>query len=158
MISIEVKGIPEVQKMLLSVASPAVRQEVLKAVGEFAQGQMRKYPDYTYVSRTEAYGKPFQSARQRRWFFAALRSGELKIPYPRTGTLQRGWKLEPRGSEEMAIRNTTPYGRFVQNSPQARMMTLRQWRSLQTMLMQEKAQIQRVMQDAWNRALKRLGR
>jgi hypothetical protein len=158
MIQVEVKGIPEVQKMLLSVASPAVRQEVLKSVGEFAQGQMRKYPEYTYVSRKEAYGKTFQSDRQRRWFFAALRSGELKIPYPRTQTLQRGWKLEPRGSEEISLRNATSYGKYVQNSPQARMMTLRQWRSLQTMLYQEKAQIERVIQDAWNRALKRLGR
>lgn len=158
MIQVEIRGIPEVQRMLASVANPAVRQEVLRSVGEYAQGQMRKYPDYTYVSRREAYGKTFQSDRQRRWFFAALRSGELVIPYPRTGTLRRGWKVEPRGADDMALRNDTPYGRFVQNSPQARMMTLRQWRSLQTMLYQEKAQIQRIASEAWNRALKRLGR
>lgn len=158
MIGIEIEGIPQVKQMLLSVASPVVQQEVTTSAADYLRGQMRKYPEYTYVSRARAYGKTFQSDRQRRWFFAALRSGELVIPYPRTMTLQRNWQIMRSGAADAMLVNDTPYAHFVQQSPQARMMTYRNWRSIQTVVMQEKGRLQAIAQEAFNRALKKLGR
>lgn len=154
MIGIEIQGIAAVQKALEDADSIKTQRAVTQAAGEYMRGQMRKYPPYQYVSRTRAYGKPFQSDRQRRWFFAALRSGELTLPYQRTNTLKTGWKLTRFGVNDLLLTNDVPYARFVQQSPQARMMTYIGWRSQERVVYEDRAQIQRVVTEAWNRAQK----
>ncbi len=63
----------------------------------------------------------FVSAKQRRGYFAKLRSGTIKVPYRRTGTLGRLWtSAKPKidiGKKEFygEIGNATPYGQFVQD-------------------------------------------
>jgi hypothetical protein len=39
--------------------------------------------------------QPFRSAASRRFFFAALRSGQISVPYRRTGALQDAWTWHP---------------------------------------------------------------
>jgi hypothetical protein len=39
--------------------------------------------------------QPFRSAASRRFFFAALRSGAITVPYRRTGALQDAWDWTP---------------------------------------------------------------
>ena len=41
--------------------------------------------------------QPFQSAKSRRYFFAALRSGAITVPYQRSHELQDGWDWKPAG-------------------------------------------------------------
>lgn len=154
MIGVEIQGIAEVKATLERTANAATLHKVTQAAGEYMHGQMRKYPPYKYVSRTRAYGKPFQSDRQRRWFFAALHSGELTLPYQRTNTLKTGWKLTRFGANDLYLTNDTSYARFVQQSPQARMMTYIGWRSQERVIYEEREQIQRVVNEAWNAAQK----
>jgi hypothetical protein len=154
MIGIEIQGIPAVQAALEKAGNAATMHKCTQAVGEYMRGQVRKYPPYQYVSRTRAYGKPFQSDKQRRWFFAALRSGELTLPYQRTNTLKSGWQLTRFGSDDLLLTNDVSYARFVQQSPQARMMTYIGWRTQERIVYEEREQIQRVTQEAWNRAQK----
>jgi hypothetical protein len=156
LIGIDIEGVPQVVKMLERIASPEVRRKVTRAVADYFRGQMRKYPSYTYVSRKRAYGRTFQSVKQRRWFFAALRDGRLVIPYARTFRLRNNWKVLPFGESDYVVANDVRYAKFVQNSPQARMMTLRNWRSIQRVGYEEGARIERVAVEAYNAAIKRL--
>jgi hypothetical protein len=154
MIGVEVQGVAAVSAALARTDSDETQRQVTQAVGEYLRGQLRKYPPYQYVSRRRAYGKPFQSDRQRRWFFAALRSGELTLPYQRTNRLKQGWKLTRFGANDQLLTNEVPYARFVQQSPQARMMTYIGWRTQERVIYEEREQIQRVVNEAWNRAQK----
>jgi hypothetical protein len=154
MIGVEVQGIEAVKAALAKAANAGTMHEVTQSAGEYMRGQMRKYPPYQYISRQRAYGKTFQSDRQRRWFFAALRSGELTLPYQRTNTLKSGWQLTRSGPNDLLLTNDVPYARFVQESPQARMMTYIGWRSQERVIYEEREQIQRVVNEAWNRAQK----
>lgn len=43
-------------------------------VGNDSHG-LRHEPNYLFVSRTSAYGEPFSSEKQKRWFFASLKAG-----------------------------------------------------------------------------------
>lgn len=62
----------------------------------------------------------FKSAKQRRFFFAALREGKIQIPYRRSGTLGRRWYSRVNVGGGMAgdvagfVGNLTPYARYVQ--------------------------------------------
>lgn len=89
------------------------------------QRAIAKYPPQ--VSRPQ----PFKSDKQRRYFFAALRRGEIKVPYRRTGTLGRRWTTEvsPDGRRGV-VGNNTPYGPLVQGdaSQQVRYHAAGGWR------------------------------
>ncbi len=87
------------------------------AINEYSEWlkeeELAKYPQQRRVTRRAAYGGSFFSERQRRWFFAALRSGELELPYSRTDTLRNSWELRPLSTENVMIENTAPYGIYV---------------------------------------------
>jgi len=60
----------------------------------------------------------FVSARQRRWFFWAWRTGVISVPYRRTGTLGRRWTTAIHTSTTGLtgeVGNNTVYGPFVQD-------------------------------------------
>ena len=154
LIGIEVSGIDAVRRTMERINKPRIVGEVTKAVGDYLRGKLQRYPPYIYVSRQQAYGKPFFSERQRRWFFAALRDGRLTIPYQRTGALRRGWQLLASGENDYLLLNEVLYARYVQNSPQARMMTLRQWRSVQRIIYEDARGIGTVAREALNQAVK----
>jgi hypothetical protein len=59
--------------------------------------------------------QPFKSAQQRRFFFAALKSGAISVPYQRTYALQRGWTYVPGGGGGV-VTNRTPYAAMVMGS------------------------------------------
>jgi hypothetical protein len=76
----------------------------------FADVLIKKLGEYPRPSRAP---QPFRSAKQRRWFFAALEDGTIKVPYQRTEQLMKGWKKEqtPQG---VTVFNTVPYASLVQ--------------------------------------------
>jgi hypothetical protein len=53
----------------------------------FLHGQIPPYPGPALTGQTVK----FMTAKARAWFFANLRSGKLKLPYARTGTLGRSF-------------------------------------------------------------------
>lgn len=59
--------------------------------------------------------QPFKSAQQRRFFFAALRRGQITVPYQRTYALQRGWTYVPGGGGGV-VTNRVPYAAMVMGS------------------------------------------
>lgn len=75
-------------------------------------GVMKRVINYPPMIRK---AQPFVSDKQRRWFFANLRSGALSVPYERTYRLQRGWQPF-RTSTGAEVRNDVPYAGMVMGS------------------------------------------
>ena len=81
--------------------------------------------------------KGFVSDKQRRWFFAALRRGEITVPYVRTGTLGRRWTTRVRGSAdgvEGTVGNNTEYAPFVQGKSQQAQIHQGRWETIEQVL------------------------
>lgn len=77
-------------------------------IGDGRRG-LKHYPPYKYISRKRAYGKTFQSDKQRRYVMAMIREGKIDPGAPkRTGRLQRGWVRGGRGTD-IIIKNTAPH-------------------------------------------------
>lgn len=93
-----------------------------QAVGETAlylRGKVSEYP------RVRSRPMRFVSARQRRAFFAMLRSGEIEVPYrrgmsPGSETLGRRWAVETSNSGLTAtVGNNVKYAEYVVGERQA---------------------------------------
>lgn len=132
MIKFQVRGLEEVNAFLKSLPRGTMRAAI-KAFSEYMLGNeqhgLRHYVPEKRVTRTQAYGRPFQTDKQRRWFFANLKSGALKIPYQRTGKLRDNWKIQ--GSEyQKTIKNKLPYAPYVMGiAGQSRMSRKIGWKS-----------------------------
>lgn len=122
-----------------------VYHQTVKDVAEFMERKVKEYPPYKYVSRREAYGVPFFTVKQRRWFFAALRSGELDLPYKRTNTLKENWNVTVTGKGQLRLSNDTAYSGQVQGARQSRMMTRIGWQTIDQYLKKYDGEIGRVM-------------
>lgn len=133
MIRAEIRGLEQVKRFLESVPHGTIglaAQEVADYLMGDSRHGLKHYPPYKHVTRKAAYGRTFFSDRQRRWFFWALGSGRLKLPYARTGALGEGW--EKIGDKwRPVLRNKTPYAHHVMGDDrQSRMSAKIGWRTI----------------------------
>jgi len=93
-ITISIEGLDKLSKRLQSIAdwvSNGVATDLETAVRQFING-LPPYPSPSGRSML-----PFiKSAKQLRWLFWAIRTGQITVPYPRTGALRGGMKSEVR--------------------------------------------------------------
>jgi hypothetical protein len=114
-------------------------------------------PPQKKVTRKQAYGKTFFSEKQRRWFFAALKSGGLTIPYRRTQAFRKGWRIIGKG-ERTIIVNTAKAGPFlVGENRQSRMSALIGWKKMSTVVKERTPKILTIANAAVRKGLKKLG-
>ena len=130
-IQIKVRGVDKV-KAFISSLPRNLRGIATQAAAEWFVGNgqrgLRRYPPYKYVTRKAAYGKTFQSDKQRRYVMAKIRSGEIDPGYPhRTGNYQRGWQIINSGVKTQIV-NDVPYAGYVGGEEQARLNEKIGWR------------------------------
>lgn len=102
---LDITGIEEASKLIgQDLAIPL--GFALFAIAVDAQGRIAPYPGASGKSQA------FKTARQRRGFFAKLRSGQISVPYRRTGQLGSKW-LTDGGGGQIRIRNTAGYASLV---------------------------------------------
>ncbi len=130
----KIRGVEEWQKFIKSLPRGVVKV-ALPALAEWLIGNEQRglahYSLYKYVTRKQAYGKTFQSDRQRRWFFAALDEGKILPGYPRrTGRTQRGYVQRPtNGGYGVMIENKEEGAYYTRDDKgQARLNALAGWR------------------------------
>lgn len=115
MIKVNVRNLDRIQKLLEEIPR-GIKGECIQAFTDYLIGDeshgLRHYPPYRKVTRKQAYGVTFFSAKQRRWFFWALRTGRLQLPYARTNKLRDAWK-KTGDKWRPIIRNETPYAHHV---------------------------------------------
>lgn len=81
-------------------------------VDEVVLPNLAKYPGQSHRKMQ------FVSAKARRYFFAALRSGQISVPYRRTGKLGSEWSRQT-DDEGITLTSTRPYGELVRGPGQA---------------------------------------
>lgn len=155
-IVVTTEGLDEIIKKLDKL-SPAIADEGIQAANEDAVKYLKTYDvKYRYVSRKAAYGSTFVSEKQRRWFFAALRSGELEIPYKRTGALRRAWRVVGAGRTGF-IANDRPGAGFVMGDIQSRHEGLVGWKKVEEVLQKRINQLLKAFSKGVDKAIKRVG-
>lgn len=80
----------DLEAKLGNISGPAFARAVADAVADEAVlPELAKYP------APSGKAQPFKSSKQRRFFFAALRRGQISVPYRRTGRLGSSFKKQP---------------------------------------------------------------
>lgn len=79
-----------------------LRRAVAEAEAPVVILRLQSYPNQS------GKPQPFKTARQRRFFFAALRSGRIVVPYRRTHQLAQGWFALPYAASRLDIANRNP--------------------------------------------------
>ena len=114
-ITTSVKGIPEVKQMLESIPR-LVRGLFAQTVGQYLLGDdrrgLRHYAPWKRVTRKSVYGSTFFSSKQQRAFFAKMKSGEINVPYIRTGNQGKAWRMTGT-STGVRLSNSDPSTKFT---------------------------------------------
>ena len=84
--SITINGLDKVYEKLDRFAAGKYLQKPMREAVNLIHARIATYPP-----KPTGESQGFASDKQRRFFFAALRSGEITLPYRRTGQLSRSW-------------------------------------------------------------------
>ncbi|MBN2002806.1 MAG: hypothetical protein JXA21_05570 [Anaerolineae bacterium] len=112
-VEIEVEGLAEAIDRFAQ-GNAQIGKALHRATYRSVQLLRKKLARYPRPSTGKAH---FKSEKQRRFFFAALRKGQITVPYRRTGTLGRKWTSRVTFNDaDVAgfVGNNTPYGPYVQ--------------------------------------------
>ena len=110
-ISYELKGWNRVRNGLRRLASD-YREVTDDSIKDYAAGQRVKLKAAAYPPQSRK-PQPFKTAKQRRWFFAALKAGIISVPYSRTGTLANSWRATKSGWSHWLVENSAAYAELV---------------------------------------------
>ena len=154
-IKIELLGVKELEDKLNKLPIE-VANEALSEVQDYMVNVLRMYPPKNYVTRKQAYGKTFQSDRQRRWFFANLREGNITVPYKRTQGLAKGWH-KVRSGITGYIANWQPYAVYVMGDrKQSRHEALVGWKRISDIIKERMDKMSKIVDAAAKKVLKKL--
>jgi hypothetical protein len=158
LIGIDVEGLDEVIEKFRQLDSADAKREMTLEVAKYIRKELQKVPSPKRVTRKQAFGVTFFSDRQRRFFFRALGSGQIKVPYRRTGRTRRGWRIEPFGHIDHLVLNETPGVQYVQQrATQSRMMKIIGWKTAEDIVEKGSDKIRQIagkVLDKWIRKLR----
>lgn len=113
-LSVQVKGAELVSKGLENLADEIPKISAGRIYGRMyaAKIQLQRCPPQTNAPQ------PFKTDKQRKFFFAALKDGRIKVPYQRTRTLAEGWEIQrtpsaQRNSQGYSLTNAVAYAEMV---------------------------------------------
>jgi len=153
-LTIQLRGLPEIRKKLGAVQGRKFTRGLMMGAGEHLKSKFARYPARKSVTRTQAYGQPFSTDRQRRWFFASLRDGSLQVPHRRTREFGNKWYVKEKGAGAV-VGNPMPYGDYVMGEGQARLLMLVGWKKAIDIAGAEKGTLERKIQQQINRLLEK---
>lgn len=157
-IGVDIEGLDEVREKLKRLDSPEPMREMTFEVAKLIRTEMQKYPSPKHITRKAAYGVTFFSDKQRRFFFAALKRGQISVPYKRTQTLRRGWQILPFGQSGHIVANEVPYAYLVHGEgTQSRMMQKIGWKTLDAVVKKLSDRIRQTANKVYDRWIRRLG-
>ena len=156
-VGVEIKGIPEFNKLMKEVGSLRPFKVGLKAGGFHLKGRIARYP------RVSRRPQPFVSDKQRRGFFAKLKSGEIEVPYRRgiskgSERHNQSWTVKGRKSGlEQIVGSDTTYGRLLQDAKkQTAYHQGTGWITIQQTAKKEQAPVSKVVLVAMNKAIRKI--
>ena len=151
-----IDGIKEIQHILTNWPQEA-KDAAGKDGAEHLVNLFQAQPAPKHISRKAAYGQTFQSDKQRKWFFAALRSGEIKVPYRRTQGMRKAWQIIGRGEDIIIVNETDAAYYTMDDKGQSRHEKLVGWETVTQKIMRGLEKLEKRMSAAGEKALKKLG-
>lgn len=115
-LSVVTRGLESIAALANTLRSNGWMQAAANEAARKLEQNLQRYPA---VRRRK---QPFKTAKQRRFFFAALADGRIRVPYQRTGNLGRSWRagvVMTGGGLTITVGNTTAYAPYVQGSQQS---------------------------------------
>lgn len=157
LIGIDIRGLDEVQKLLRDLP-PEAQDAAGDVAAVYLTEKLKEQPPPKQVSRKAAYGVTFFSDKQRRWFFAALNSGEISIPYKRTQDLRNSWQIIGKGADRIIVSEAEAAKWTMGDDTQSRHEAMVGWKKVATILEQSSGQLVKRMEGAVNKVIRRLSR
>ncbi len=121
---------------------------ILLAAGMTLKGKLSVYPEQKKLTRTEVYGKPFKTDLQRRYFFWALKAGEITVPYSRgadskSERFKASWTVQAQNNGlRVVVGNDTTYGPLLMDpDQQSKFMAAIGWPTTQKVMDENAEQI-----------------
>lgn len=104
-IKLTINGLPEALRAL-NISEGEMKAKAGKAAALAVIEVAKPYPGQSHKRQ------PFTSAKQRRYFFAALKSGAITVPYRRTGALADAWDYSITG-DGADVTNAHPHAAYT---------------------------------------------
>lgn len=117
--TIRIEGLEPLLKKIRSIAELQPVIGGIKAAALHLKGKLAIYPEQKHLTRASVYGSPFKSDKQRRFFFWALRTGEIEVTYrrgesPGSQTFGRRWTIRTSNRGLTAeVGNNAAYGMLL---------------------------------------------
>ena len=131
----------------------------LKAAATHVKGKIAKYPDAGNKPRKGWMSENVWTDKQRRWFWANLKEGNISLPYqrgtsPGSEALGRKWTTAPRNNGmAYVVGNNVSYGPLVQGEKQARYHAQTGWKTTEQVAAEEAQTVTDYIIDGINRDL-----
>jgi len=153
-VGVDIAGAKEIEEKLKQIP-PEAQDAGVESAKVYIVNFEQAYPPYTYVSIEQAGG--WRSEKQRRYVMARIREGSIQIPYARTQTLRKGWRVEGSGRNQIVVNEVeyAPYVKDIQSQAQGHM--LRGWGVVQTEIQDRMDEIVRKFDAGVKEALRKLG-
>jgi hypothetical protein len=157
--NVDIKGLEETLKKLTRLGKLEKVYAGLKSAGLYLKGKVAKYPPRKRITIAQVGG--WASERQRRWFFAALRSGEIQVPYkrgisPSSQALGRRWTMQHfKSAFQVVVGNNVSYARFVMGDKQSRMMDMIGWETVDEVAAKETKYVREYVYKAVMKAIEK---
>lgn len=158
--NIQLIGKEELLAKLESLGNLDAAKAGLMAAGLYLKGRLSVYPQQQRLTRESVYGSAFKTPRQRRAFFAKLRSGEIQVPYhrgtsPNSERFKAAWTAQAENDGmSVVIGNDTSYGPMLMgDDTQSIYMRRVGWRKVGEIVDEERDVVVGMVSDALDTAV-----
>lgn len=117
--SIKIEGMDELLAKIKTLQELKPVIAAMKAAAVYVKGKAATYPERKTITRASVYGSSFKSVKQRRYFFWALRTGRIEVPYrrgmsPGSQAFGRRWTIAAQNNGlTQTIGNNAGYGPYL---------------------------------------------
>jgi hypothetical protein len=155
-VTITITGVAPLLRKLDAITADRTLRTAMNASLSMLQSDLQKYPK----PPTAGSFPGFVSVKQRRYFFWALRSGRITVPYRRTGMLGRAWtsRITGRGLNMVGVIGNVmgkSYGRYVQDRQRQARIHQGRWATVQAVARRRRRAVVAEFQRAIRAAIQR---
>ena len=155
-IGIALDGEKQVQRILTGWPREA-RDEATNAGAKYLVDRFKAQPPPKSITRKAAYGTSFFSDRQRKWFFANLREGNISVPYRRTQEMRNAWEIIGQGEDLIIVNQTQAAVYTMGDDTRSQHEEMVGWKTISQHIQEGAAKLAARMTAAGEKALKKLG-
>jgi hypothetical protein len=159
-VGIDIQGLKELHGKFDRLI-PACQDSICETVADYLVKQFQLYPPPNHsITRAQAYpetGDGFFSVKQRKWFFWALNSGRINVPYHRTQDMRKAWKKYGSGKNVMVANETQAAVFTMDDERQARFSKLVGWKKTADIIRERHTEIERQASIGLKKGMKKAG-